>query len=302
MTRTRGGSRTCVSRGAIVLLHVGLGLNASACALDFPKPSEIAEPLPAMEHGPRLAADDELGPTAGVEASPDGDQNDDDLADRPAVSRDAGAEPAAPARPPAASADPISPEPDAQPAAQPVDAGPKVDPSAPAPAAAAAPTPMEPVGETEDEAFVLTPIGFGKSNDGLTFPARSLPPYSESPAFSWRGTPEGTRSLALVLKEQALDVVNWVMWDISPSSTELPADIGPRSNPPEVPGSSQLGSITRGYSGPLLVGGRYEFTLWALDVEMLPNTFGRSVNGIVGDLLPMHVIDTTEPVVVTYAP
>jgi hypothetical protein len=296
MARTRGGRRTCASRGAVVLLHVGLGLNVSSCALDFPKPPEVVEPQPAMERGASPAASDELAAASGTRAIADSAQDDEERAARPAVSgADGGLPEAAPPGPPIASEAPVSSVPAAQP-----DTGMPTDSSAPARPEAT--NPVEPVGETEDEEFVLLPVGFGESSQGLTFPERSVPPYGESPAFSWRGVPEGTRSLALVLKEQELELVNWVLWDISPSRSELPADLGSRSNPREVPGSSQMGSLSSGYSGPLLAGGRYEFTLWALDVEMLPDVFGRGVTGIADDLLPMHVIDTTEPVVVTYSP
>jgi phosphatidylethanolamine-binding protein (PEBP) family uncharacterized protein len=279
MARTRGGRRTCASRGAVLLFHVGLGFQASSCALDFPKPEEVAAQQPAMD----------------VQVAPGSAPDGEDRANLPVVSGDAGAAESSPIRPPTPSAAPAGPAPAAQP-----DAGTTIAETTPT--APAIPSPVEPFSDTEDEEFVLTPVGFGQSGEELTFPERALPPYSESPAFSWRGVPEGTRSLALVLREQELDVVNWILWDISPSISELPPDLGSRSSPPEVPGSSQLGSVSNGYSGPLLVGGRYEFTLWALDIEMLPNTFGRSVNGIVGDVLPMHVIDTTEPIVVTYDP
>jgi hypothetical protein len=296
MARIHGGRRTCPSRGAVVLLHVGLGLNVSSCALDFPKPPEVVEPQPAMERAASPAASDELAATSGTRAITDNARSDEDRAARPAVSGvDAGLAEAVAPGPPVAGAAPASSNPAVQP-----DAGTTIDDSAAAQPAAL--NPVEPIGQTGDEEFVLIPIGFGESSQGLTFPERSLPPYGESPAFSWRGVPEGTRSLALVLREQEFDLVNWVLWDISPSRSELPADIESRSNPRDVPGSSQLGVLSNGYSGPLLERSRYEFTLWALDVEMLPNVFGRSVEGIAGDLLPMHVIETTEPVVVIYSP
>jgi hypothetical protein len=296
MARTRGGRCTCVSRGAVVLLHVGLGLNAWACALDFPMPPEVALPQPAMERAASPATSEELPATSGSQPITGNAPDRDDGAARPAVgSGDAGLPELVPVAPPAVSAAPASPGPAAQP-----DAGTTIDDSAPA--APQAPGPAEPVGPTEDKEFVLIPIDFGGSGERLMLPERSLPPYRESPAFAWRGVPEGTRSLALVLREEQLNFVDWVLWDISPSLSEIPADIGARSNPRDVPGSTQLGSVSTGYSGPLLEDSRYEFTLWALDVEMLPNVFGRSVEGIVADLLPMHVIDTTEPVVVIYNP
>jgi phosphatidylethanolamine-binding protein (PEBP) family uncharacterized protein len=108
--------------------------------------------------------------------------------------------------------------------------------------------------------------------------------------------PKGTQSLALVFRDRGLDLVRWLLWDIPPTVMQLPEGIAPVPNPTEVPGSSQLGSLLTGYSPPRVPNGNYEFTLWALDVKMLPNTFGLTADQILQRRLPMHVIATTPPV------
>ena len=69
--------------------------------------------------------------------------------------------------------------------------------------------------------------------------------------------------------------------------------------PPEVPGSSQLGSLAnQGYAGPGSGARQYDFTLWALDVDKLPVTAQQTTVQIHDDVLSMHLVAKTAPVLV----
>jgi phosphatidylethanolamine-binding protein (PEBP) family uncharacterized protein len=147
--------------------------------------------------------------------------------------------------------------------------------------------------------FVLTPVGFPMAGDELTFPESANPPTNESPEFTWTGVPAEALSLALVFRDLGNDAVKWILWDIPPSAMRVPPNITKVAQPPDVPGSSQLGSLdNQGYAGPGSGARQYDFVLWALDVAKLPDTNGRTTAEIRMEILPMHEIATTEPVLV----
>ena len=89
-----------------------------------------------------------------------------------------------------------------------------------------------------------------------------------------------------------------MLWDVPPNVTHLPPDVSDQARPAEVPGSSQLGSLSnQGYAGPCCEDRRYEFVLWALDVAQLPGTARLSTARIFSEVLPEHDVATTEPVI-----
>jgi hypothetical protein len=96
-----------------------------------------------------------------------------------------------------------------------------------------------------------------------------------SPPLHWRATPEGTRSLVLILEDPDAPAGLWIHWVLFnlPASPERLAEGIDRS--PELPDGSRHGScwgVDRfprlGYHGPLPPPGpphRYRFCLSALD-------------------------------------
>jgi Raf kinase inhibitor-like YbhB/YbcL family protein len=135
------------------------------------------------------------------------------------------------------------------------------------------------------------------------FPANALPPTNTSPAFMWTGVPHEAKSLALVFRDLSAGAVKWIIWDIPPTLMGLPAGVSAQPNPPEVPGSSQLGSLgNQGYAGPCCANNHYEFVLWALDVEKLPGTAGLSTVQIRDNVLMSHDLATTDPVLMRIMP
>ena len=94
-----------------------------------------------------------------------------------------------------------------------------------------------------------------------------------SPALSWTGVPESTKSLALICDDPDAPMgtwVHWVLYNIPPGESGLPA---------EVPSNAGLSNGAKhgtndfrrlGYGGPCPPGGthRYFFKLYALDTAL----------------------------------
>jgi phosphatidylethanolamine-binding protein (PEBP) family uncharacterized protein len=133
----------------------------------------------------------------------------------------------------------------------------------------------------------------------FAFPVTARPPRNVSPAFTWRGVPSSAKSLVLVFRDVTDDTppVKWVLWDMPPSRTGIPAGLGSAARPPLVPGASQLGSRgNQGYAGPCCVGNRYEWVIYALNVEKLPVTRGLTTAQIYSTVLPRYTISKSDPV------
>lgn len=91
-----------------------------------------------------------------------------------------------------------------------------------------------------------------------------------SPPLSWRGVPEGTKSLVLICDDP--DAPNgtwshWVLYNLSPDMESLPEGYSAGPNADE--GRNDFGNS--GYGGPCPPRGsthRYFFRLYALDTEL----------------------------------
>jgi Raf kinase inhibitor-like YbhB/YbcL family protein len=150
-------------------------------------------------------------------------------------------------------------------------------------------------------ALRLTSSGFLMRGGELIFPASASYPMDQSPPFAWSGAPSATRSFALTFVDKSNGATKWVIWDIPPDATMLPANLSKTVHPTELPASSQRGSLGRtGYSGPGVPGPPlhvYEFVLWALDVDQLPGTAGLSTVELRTRLLPMHAIAMSQQLI-----
>ena len=129
---------------------------------------------------------------------------------------------------------------------------------------------------------------------------------NQSPAFSWTGVPERAQSLALVFRDVSSSTppVKWILWDIPPSVSQIPANVpGDAAHPGQVPGTTQLGSLgNQGYAGPCCTDHEYEWTLYALDVPMLQGTERLSTAQIRMSLLLEHNIAASAPVMMRIMP
>jgi len=147
--------------------------------------------------------------------------------------------------------------------------------------------------------FELMPVDFPMVQGEWAFPPSALGGSNVSPAWSWTGVPADAKSLVLVFEDVGISAVKWVVWDIPPDVTMLPAGIDDSTTLlTEVPGASQLGSLgNTGYAGPVRPNLPYEWTLWALDVDKLPDTQGKSTVDIKA-ALPMHMVAKADTVTV----
>jgi len=117
--------------------------------------------------------------------------------------------------------------------------------------------------------------------------------------------PAQAKSLALVFRDvsSATPPVKWILWDISPTSAEIPANLGNDAHPAQLAGTSQLGSLgNQGYAGPCCADHTYEWILYALDVAMLPGTERLSTAQIRMDLLLAHDVAQSKPVMMRIMP
>ena len=94
-----------------------------------------------------------------------------------------------------------------------------------------------------------------------------------SPDLAWTGVPEGTKTLVLICDDPDAPVgtwVHWVLFNIPPEETGLPAEIAPEA---EMANGARHGTNDfrrLGYGGPCPPGGthRYFFKLYALDIAL----------------------------------
>jgi Raf kinase inhibitor-like YbhB/YbcL family protein len=95
---------------------------------------------------------------------------------------------------------------------------------------------------------------------------------NESPPLDWVGAPAGTMSFGLFFHDVTIDFEHSAIWNIPADATSLPQDVDHVAEPPDVPGALQCRSWTNqfGYGGPGSAANFYQFTLYAIDVETLP--------------------------------
>jgi Raf kinase inhibitor-like YbhB/YbcL family protein len=96
-----------------------------------------------------------------------------------------------------------------------------------------------------------------------------------SPPLSWTAGPPGTLSYALVMHDLDFqNLVHWVIYDIPPTVTALPAGIPADYQPADPAGSKQasIQNVFFGYLGPCSPNSinTYEWTVHALGVDTLP--------------------------------
>ncbi len=95
-----------------------------------------------------------------------------------------------------------------------------------------------------------------------------------SPPLQWGGVPDGTRSLALICDDPDAPVgtwVHWVLFNLPPTTTELPENVPPAENVANGAKQGQNDFRHLGYGGPAPPPGephRYFFKLYALDCEV----------------------------------
>jgi Raf kinase inhibitor-like YbhB/YbcL family protein len=122
-----------------------------------------------------------------------------------------------------------------------------------------------------------------------------------SPPLAWVGLPEGAESLVLIVDDPdapdpaapKMTWVHWVLYDLPPSATTLPAGVPPT----ELPSGTREGLNDwkrTGYGGPCPPVGRHRYyhKLYALDV-VLPN-LGEATKAVVERAMAGHVLATAQ--------
>lgn len=122
-----------------------------------------------------------------------------------------------------------------------------------------------------------------------------------SPALSWSGAPDSTRSFAVTMFDPDAPTGSgwwhWTIVNIPRGVHELPRDAGNR-NGTKVPAGAVQGRTdfgNAGYGGACPPSGthRYRFKVWALNVDRLPVDH-ESSGALVGYLLNANSIATAE--------
>ena len=119
-----------------------------------------------------------------------------------------------------------------------------------------------------------------------------------SPPLAWTGAPAGTMSYAIAFRDNSHMTTRWVIWDIPPKTTSLPAALGATADLTDPPGAKQVDWPERGngyaYAGPCPGNAVhiYEFTLYALNVATLPGVTTNSMRDEVRMAVIAHSIGT----------
>lgn len=136
-------------------------------------------------------------------------------------------------------------------------------------------------GDAPPATMTLTSTAF---TEGSAIPAAdTCKGANTSPALAWTGAPSGTKSFAVVLTDQTRSLIHWVIYDIPPTATALPASVENAFAPTNVPGAHQTISLhapTVGFYGPCPPqppAHTYQFAVYALDVAALPGLSGQSM-------------------------
>ncbi len=138
----------------------------------------------------------------------------------------------------------------------------------------APPTIDAPAADAPLPAFVVTSTAYA---EGDVIPTvHTCNGTNTSPALTWANPPSGALSYAVVLTDKSNGFVHWVIYDIPPTATGLPASVENTPDPANVPGARQTVSIragTVGYFGPCPPAPpahAYELAVYPLNVATLP--------------------------------
>jgi Raf kinase inhibitor-like YbhB/YbcL family protein len=131
--------------------------------------------------------------------------------------------------------------------------------------------------------------GFGCTGDNI------------SPALSWSGAPANTKSFAVSIYDPDAPTGSgwwhWVVYNIPAGTTSLPKDAGDPSKGlmPKGAVQSRTDFGSTGYGGPCPPPGdkphHYRITVFALDVDQLPNAKGNAASAaLVGFDINFHTL------------
>jgi Raf kinase inhibitor-like YbhB/YbcL family protein len=146
----------------------------------------------------------------------------------------------------------------------------------------------------EPKAPLTISLNSANVKNGMINKANSCDGQGLSPHLSWSVPPPNTRSLALIVTDRdsplGLGFVHWVVYNIAPSTSQLPAGLPIQPKLPDGAVQGLSGSDRPGYQPPCPHGTsihRYDFVLYALDSDVnLPSATKKQLLGAIRD----HVI------------
>ena len=111
-----------------------------------------------------------------------------------------------------------------------------------------------------------------------------------SPPLTWSAGPSGTMSYAVVLSDLNNVSAHWVIWDIPPDTRQLTESLPTGATLTTPAGAKQAAGSGMGYLGPCPSGAlhTYVFTLYAMDVAMLPGVTASSMTAALATAIKMH--------------
>jgi Raf kinase inhibitor-like YbhB/YbcL family protein len=153
--------------------------------------------------------------------------------------------------------------------------------------------------EGQGMALVLTSPGF--SHHGEIPRCYTCDGQDQSPPLSWSGVPPETKSLVLIVDDPdapdpaapSMIWAHWLLYNISPTTTNLPEAVVPKDLPPGTqPGINDWKRT--GYGGPCPPIGkhRYHHRLYALDT-VLPD-LKRPTRSDLQKAMHGHILDKAE--------
>jgi Raf kinase inhibitor-like YbhB/YbcL family protein len=119
-----------------------------------------------------------------------------------------------------------------------------------------------------------------------------------SPPLAWTAGPAGTKSYAIVFRDQGNGFYHWVIYDVPATELGLPEGVPVGAAPTAPAGAKQAPNWAGrvGYGGPAAPGtaiSNYLFTLHALDVAQLPGLSARATSAQVEAAIKGHVLAST---------
>lgn len=151
--------------------------------------------------------------------------------------------------------------------------------------------------------FALTSSAFA---DGEALPVKySCGGDNVSPPLAWTAGPEGTKSYTIVFVDTDNGLTHSAIYDIPADTLSLPENVSNEYEPSEVPGAKQPKSYKPtvfGYAGPCPNAKHtYVWTIYAIDVETLPDTSETTTKEQITTLAKAHDLASTK-LSVTYEP
>ena len=125
-------------------------------------------------------------------------------------------------------------------------------------------------------------------NEGSMIPVKyTLNSENISPDLSWKGSPGGTKSFVIIMEDPDIPIpkflisswVHWIVYNIPPETTSLPAAIPGRGTLDNGMKQGKTSFMKTGYKGPKPPFGthRYFFNIYALDkiLDITPGKAGK---------------------------